>query len=236
MEKEYSEFTYKNKNPLARFSHNKRFSIALKLILELKFDSLLDYGSGDGKLFIELKKKINAAKYYLSGYEPAMEHSEIDGIKFYTELTEIGDRKFDIITCFEVLEHFNEREEREMLSKIFALSKKDTVFIISVPIEIGLPSLVKNIKRLFIKGNLNWHFIKNAIKCLFAMDIPERRNMEGFITPHTGFNYKKLEKLFLEKFEIVSKVYSPFKRMPVTCNSQIFYTLKRRDAPTKYHN
>ena len=229
MEKEYiySEYTYDSKNPLARIAHRKRFSLALKLILGQEFDSLLDYGTGDGKLLIELKKKIPTGGY-LSGYEPIMEHPKVNGIKFYREFSEIGDKKFDVITCFEVMEHFNERAEREMLLKISDLLKKNGILIISVPIEIGLPSLVKNIRRLFY-GNMRWNFnrrfFKETFKSLFAMDIPEIRNSEGFINSHAGFNHNKLEKLFSEKFEIVSKIHSPFQKMPVMCNSQVFYIL-----------
>ena len=232
MEKEYvyAEYTYDSKNPLARIAHRKRFSLALKLILTQKFDSLLDYGTGDGKLLIELKKEIPKSTY-LSGYEPIMKDPKINGIKFYKEFSEIGERKFNVITCFEVLEHFNKRAEREMLLKISDLLKEDGILIISVPIEIGLPSLVKNVRRLFygnMKWNFNRRFFRDSVKCLFALDIPEIRNSEGFINSHAGFNHKKLEKLFPEKFEIVSKIYSPFQKMPMTCNSQVFYKLKKK--------
>ncbi len=71
--------------------------------------------------------------------------------------------------------------------------------------------------------------IKNILRALFAMNIPEIRNEEGYIGTHLGFNYKKLELLFKKHFEIMQKKNSPLEYLPVIANSQVFYKLKKKN-------
>jgi SAM-dependent methyltransferase len=220
----YSEHTYNSKNPLVRFSHRKRFLMALNLILENNFNSLLDYGTGDGHLLKELKAIRPETE--LNGFEPVMHNIDSDGIKYYSEYTAIGDKKFDVITCFEVLEHFNESGQKEILNNLYNLLNENGILIISVPIEIYLPSLVKNLIRIkYYK--LDFKYVKNIFKAVFGQNIPEIRNVEGYIPSHMGFDHRKLERLFKKNFNIKNKLYSPLKKLPVMLNSQVFYKLEK---------
>ncbi|MFB9053065.1 class I SAM-dependent methyltransferase [Formosa undariae] len=227
MKKEYvySEYTYNSKNLIARFSHRKRFSVAIELVLEKEFKSILDYGAGDNKFLTELSLKRDNLNLF--AFEPIMEIKSSDNIEVFRKLTEFKNKKFDVITCFETLEHFNEFTQSIMLKEFYNRLNNDGIVIISVPIEIGFPSLIKNIRRVTV-GKNSYQDIKNSIKCFFGKEIPEIRNLEGFIDSHLGFNHKKFENLILKYFQITKRETSPYKNLSDQLNSQVFYILEKK--------
>lgn len=222
----YSNYTYNSKNPIARFAHRSRFSIASQIIMSHQFNSILDYGAGDCRFLSNLT--INANTKYFA-YEPIMKVKPESHIQLLTNEKSLNNHKYDAITCFEVLEHFNIKEQEAMLQTFLDILSTDGIIIISVPIETGFPSLVKNIRRMSI-GDDNEHLLLNTIKCFLGLSIPERQNRSGYYPSHIGFNHRNLEKLFSQNFIVEKKQYSPFKQLPVFLNSQIFYTLKKYEA------
>ena len=230
-EYDYSDNTYNSKNFLVRFSHRNRFKKALSCVMkEKKNDTLLDYGTGDGHFLIELSKEKKFID--LVGFEPIMLPKNNNEIKYYNSLTDIPNKKFDIVTCFEVLEHFNSLEEENILVNISNLLNENGKTIISVPIEIYLPSFIQNIIRLTYH-KLNISYLKNTFKALFAIEIPEIRESNGYIGTHLGFNHKKFEKILSKYFIIEKKIYSPFKFLNSYFNSQVFYVAKKCESPDK---
>ena len=221
----YADITYNSKNRLARFSHRKRLSIALKFMLNKGSNKVLDYGAGDGKFLKDLL--LNNTSFELNAFEPIMEIEKTEGITVFADIKKIINNNYDIITCFEVLEHFNKEAQLEILANLDKMLDDDGFVIISVPIEIGFPSLVKNVRRM-LNGNTNFSYLKNTLKSFVGLDIPEIRTQEGYIYSHIGFNHKKLEKLFLEKFKITQKTTSPFVGLPTAINSQVFYKLVKK--------
>ena len=113
-----------------------------------------------------------------------------------------------------------------MLKEIHKKVTNQGRVIISVPIEIGFPSVVKNIRRMSL-GNKSYGSIKNIFKCLFGIPVPEIRQIEGYIPSHCGFNHNELEKIIQQNFKIIRKETSPFKNLSTHLNSQIFYLLKK---------
>lgn len=227
MKKEYvySEHTYNSKNPLARFAHRARFAKGIKIVLEKEFKDILDYGAGDNMFLEELKLKNESIQ--LNAYEPILKIVSNDEIKVFSKLEDLKDKKFDVVTCFETLEHFNENAQSQMVQEFHKKLNDKGRVIISVPIEIGFPSIIKNIRRLGY-GKRNHVDIKNSIQCLLGRDVPEVRQLEGFIPSHIGFNHNKLEKIFLKFFKISRKETSPFKNLSDQFNSQVFYILEKK--------
>lgn len=222
---DYDNYTYNSKNPIARFSHRKRLRTAIQLTSDNEIESLLDYGCGDGKFLLEMKSYRPRLKTI--GYDPLSESEEVNKIKIFKNLEDIGSYKFDLITCFEVLEHFNSKNQKEILFQMKSMLKKYGQIIISVPIEIRFPSLIKNIRRLTLSRG-KYHTIKNTFKCLLEIPVPEVRDLDGFIPSHIGFNHKIFEKEINEYFIIKSKIYSPFPLLGYNLNSQVFYKLEIR--------
>jgi len=219
----YSRKTYDSFNPLARFAHRQRFQNSILSIIPANGVSVLDYGCGDGKFLNELLEKYKDKGLKLAGFEPLMESIDSNKIKIVKTLEELKGEKFDFVTCFEVLEHFNPKNQELIFKDFTTLLKKDGKLIISVPIEIGFPALIKNLRRKYSFKGKQFSF-KNILKSMRAVPMPEYRNREGYLD-HMGFNYKDLELLFAKFFIIKSKTYSPYKNLSSNFNSQVFYEL-----------
>ena len=87
----YSDYTYNSRNPLVRFSHRKRFLTALNFILKENFKNLLDYGAGDGHFLKEVSKIKTDIE--LVGFEPIMDNTDSEKIKYYSDVSELIQRK-----------------------------------------------------------------------------------------------------------------------------------------------
>lgn len=225
MSYDYAKFTYDSKNPLARFAHRERFKTCIDLVRNLNFDSLLDYGAGDAEFLKRLKTRYVVET--LDGYEPIMKTAKMRDVNIYKHLDDII-KKYELVVCFEVLEHFNEVGQVEILQNIINVLDPKGFVIISVPIEVGFPSLIKNIRRMTL-GHFNLAYIKNTLKCLFKMEVPEIRRIEGFIPSHLGFNHSVFEKILTRFFDIRETRYSPFKFLSSAFNSQVCYVLSLRN-------
>ena len=94
--------------------------------------SLLDFGSGNSK-FIYILNKLG---FNCKGYDP-----------FYEKLPLRKDEKFDIITCFEVVEHAT--EQYELFDQIFYHLKSDGVLLFSTLLQ---PDNIEDI-------GVNWWYV-----------------------------------------------------------------------------
>jgi|SRR6185437_6883587 len=224
----YSDITYNSKNPLARFAHRQRFKNSIKAINLTNGISILDYGCGDGKFLNELGSLNKDKNLNLVGYEPFMEPIEGNKIRIEKNLADLNNEKFDVVTCFEVLEHFNPTNQYNYLQNMIAHLKSNGLVIVSVPIEIGIPALVKNLRRRTLFKGEQFSY-KNIFKSFLGNPPAEFRIKDGYLD-HMGFNYKDLEKLFKKDFVIVTKTFSPFKFLGSNFNSQVFYELKLKQS------
>ena len=228
--KTYAERTYDSKNFLVRFAHRKRFNNSLKSINFSETKRILDYGCGDGKFLNSLFEITKGKEIYLVGFEPVQIIKNNVNFTIYNDLNEIkkiaGNKKFNIITCFEVLEHFNEKKQTEILEQIYTLLQKDGQLIISVPIETGIPALIKNVFRKFNYPKAENYKFKNIFKSFLGLPLEEFRKSDTYLS-HTGFDYRKLEHLLKKQFILVNKKFSPVNIFGRVINSQVFFTLKK---------
>ncbi|MDR3129286.1 MAG: class I SAM-dependent methyltransferase [Tannerellaceae bacterium] len=134
---------------------------------------------------------------------------------------------FDYITCFEVLEHLGVASLSEAFQRMRSVLTDEGLVIVSVPIEKGFPSVVKNISRRFSRrGNRKIYNIKNILSSLFGKPLPLFR--QGEHLGHLGFYYTELESVLIKHFDIVEKSFSPFSYFGSSLNSQVFYKLKKK--------
>jgi 2-polyprenyl-3-methyl-5-hydroxy-6-metoxy-1,4-benzoquinol methylase len=229
----YSKLTVDNNSAIKRFTHNRRFALAIDLLNCNACNSVLDYGTGDGYFLISLKNKCPNVVAF--GYEPEFSMFEqllsnlhysncVDKISVLQSLDELSGKKFERITCFEVLEHLDKNMQKKALQNMKKFLKQDGLLVISIPIEVGFSSLIKNILRLILGQKHDATNMKNIIKAFWG--IPIERESLLYIPSHIGFNFHDLEKIFLEEDLIVAqKYYSPFKYFGSIINSQVFYLL-----------
>lgn len=223
----YSNQTFRNPLFLKRFSHINRFKLSVSLISPTNSDKILDFGTGDGYILSEIYKKNHNCK--IVGYEPLQNeelHSNFSNnksIEILNKLEQIN-IKFNKITCFEVLEHLTpENQEKELLNMINLL-ETDGMIIVSVPIEKGLSSLLKNIIRILSNQKHSNTNLKTIIKSFLGIYLD--RGNTSYIHSHIGFYYNDLEKLFDKVgLNIHRKFFSPIKILGPLLNSQIFYIL-----------
>lgn len=230
----YAEYTRNNKSKIKKFSHQKRFDVAIKLIDLNSKESLLDFGTGDGYLLERLFHATQNQNLY--GYDPldfmfeelkqTITKNNLDAVTITDNLDTITNQTFDVVSCLEVLEHFSEKDQRNRLLEIKNLVQNNGRIIVSVPLETGLSSLFKNSIRFFIGQNKEHATLKNIVKSFLGLKIT--RQEDGYIYTHIGFNHKNLEILIKNcGLKIINQKYSPFKYLYGFLNSQVYYILKK---------
>jgi 2-polyprenyl-3-methyl-5-hydroxy-6-metoxy-1,4-benzoquinol methylase len=234
----YEDYTINSKNPLARYAHRTRLRIATQMVAQHSTQSLLDYGCGDGT-FIETFKSAKI-ECDVVGFEPYMEaKSGKLLIHIYQKWQEVinhaeDNKLFDTVVCFEVMEHFSEVRQKEHLMNIKSILSEDATIIISVPIEKGLGSFVKNLRRVAIsyKGNEAVYSLKNILCSILGIktkEMIEIRNKIDYL-PHMGFYFNEFEALLRELFVIECVMLSPFPYFSSHINSQVFYKLRAKKS------
>ena len=226
----YADLTIKNKSLLKRFSHKARFRIALELTNLTSEDQILDFGTGDGYMLL-LIRSVND-KLKLVGYEPNTSMFEelkgsvnIKSVELTNSLNGYAG-KFNKICCLEVLEHFTRANQAKEIKNMMSLLTDDGKIIISVPIEVGFSSLLKNLVRLLL-GQAHSHTnFRSILYSLFGIYLD--RGNESYIHSHIGFYYHDLERLILSLgLKIHIKKFSPVPILPGWLNSQVFFVLSK---------
>ena len=128
--------------------------------------TLLDIGAGTGDFLLEAKKQ----NWIITGIEPNDKAKQIaiqKGVSFGTNLEELADESFDVISMWHVLEHVPNLEEQ--IATLKRLLKPNGTIIIAVP---NFKSYDAKYYAEFwaaydVPRHL-WHFSKTAIKKLFA--------------------------------------------------------------------
>lgn len=205
-----------SKSLLFRFSHGARFRKTVELINAQPGETILDYGCADGRLLKMLPDSVNKI-----GYDPYPQDE--NGLKVINDTSGLECCSCDTITVCEVLEHVSEAQAQAILKECRRLLKPKGRLIISVPIEVGLSSLVKSLARLIkvrpLEGNMT---VPNVLRSTFYFPVErivDDYNSAGEVYGHMGFDYRKLR---LNGFAVTQKVYSPLPFGPLL-NSQVFY-------------
>ena len=134
-----------------------------------------------------------------------------------------------MVTCFEVLEHFEGRSLIDRINEIKSVMAVDGMLLISVPVETGIGGLLKNFIRLFLRQTHPDTTPRNTIKALFGLNIPRKNNSDGYIESHIGFNHRILEAQLLKcGFSVIHSQTSP-SQLPILriFSSQKFFVCKR---------
>ena len=214
--KTYKKLTFRNLTHILRLRTQKRLLKKCKQ----KINSYADFGCSNGYITDLITKLVKSKKTY--GYDHS---SNIDiARKLYPEykfefidLNQANkfEEKFDLITCFEVLEHVGNIEVA--IDNLISSSQKNSKIIISVPIETGLIGLIKFlIKRIFFKYKFELRYteLSYLISLLLNKNISKYRFISDHYNSHFGFDHREIENYLRKKsikyssfFEITTKYF-----------------------------
>ena len=226
----YTGLTVGNKNFIKRFSHFRRFKLTSEFVSKYNSNKVLDYGAGDGELFKYIKRSKRKNFYF---FEPNIlmvkqlrkNLKKYKVNKVFINSSKIFKNYFDLIFINEVFEHVNIKEQKKIIKNLRKISIKNSTFVISVPIEVGISSLLKNFIRIISSQTHKNTNLENIIKSLFYIKI--NRSSKKYNSSHIGFDYIKFLKfLKKENFKILKVHYSPFNFLKGLINSQIFIIAK----------
>lgn len=214
----YSDCTVASRSPFRRFSHGARFRVALELLALNPGERFLDYGAGDGHMVNLVRKVVPDVEAV--GYEPFMQGEMI------SDLSQLRPG-FDVIGCFEVLEHVSDKAAFQILENCRRLLKPEGRLVVSVPVELWLSCACKSLVRLRHDSREFNLTLPNVLRSMLGMKV-ERLDYGGGNYGHFGFDYRELERKFMQAgWHISRRDFSPLPFTRAILNSQVFYVLRK---------
>jgi SAM-dependent methyltransferase len=142
------------------------------------------------------------------------------------------------IICMEVLEHVIQPDR--ILDRLHRLLRPGGALILSVPVETGLPVVLKQaIRRIagwFRVGDYpgttpyTWRELWAAV---FAgsqphIERPVHGSVDGGFYDHKGFNWKVLAAMVASRFDVEQVLSSPLTALPPGFGSQVWLVARKR--------
>jgi SAM-dependent methyltransferase len=235
----YSDITFKDRNPIKRWLHQRRLAGATCIGDErLIPQCVLDFGAGNGELCKLIALRFPKAKIIC--YEPtpslmaeARENlANLPQVDFCTDVANIADASVELLFCLEVFEHLPKAETEDALLQFNRLLSSKGYAVIGVPIEIGIPALYKGIFRMYRRFGAFDASIKNVLLATFYIPPKERPVSEiapgfAFHFDHLGFDYRNLQALLHARFQLLKVATSPFLIFGPWLNSEANFLVQK---------
>lgn len=218
----YANWTYKARNPIQRMSHRRRFEKSARLLERVipEGGSLLDFGCADGFLLSKLIGRLPSS-VVLHGYEPFPDSKVDDKLVIFNEESQLHG-VYDVVSCFEVLEHFSPENVAKLIATIKSHLSPEGLLVISVPVEGGPVGLFKGLTRKMFDRRLRHQYSwRNLWRTLWYMPLDEWRHGDGYLD-HIGFYFRNLLPVLEKDFSLQSLEYSPLPIPGQLVNSQIY--------------
>ncbi len=239
-----------SKSWLISWSHRGRFDMGLQLAAQFAGSRVLDYGCGDGSFLAML---MNSPTHPAIAVGAELQPEVVQdcrarlgtkaGLSFVVneELAAPEHQGvYDAVICMEVMEHV--LEIRPILDQFARLLSPSGKLLISVPVETGLPLLVKEAVRRFAGwrgigdypgttsytvGEFSTSLLANGKRQHIVR--PIHKNPDGTGShDHKGFNWMVLRELLGQMFEIESVVGSPINWLPPHLASQVWFLAHKK--------
>jgi len=234
------------KDRMIAWSHRRRFDTGLTLAQQFGGRRLLDYGCGDGTFLAMLSAT--------PGRPAEAVGAELDDDQILDCRTRLGDRagfsfvsiasldspahhgRYDVVVCMEVLEHVVELDP--VIDRLWRTLAPDGILLVSVPVETGLPLLVKQAVRCIAgwrglgdyPGTSPYSWSEYGAS-VFAGSRPHlTRPIYGERTPfhdHKGFNWMALRDRLAQRFDIGRVVASPVSWLGPHLATQVWFVARK---------
>ena len=238
-----------SKSRLISWSHRSRFHVALELAEQFAGKKLLDYGCGDGSFLAMLMNTPHppavavGAEAYAEVIDDCRERFSLIGGLSFMAVGELDgpdhDATYDAVVCMEVLEHMLSPDS--LLQKFSRLLAPSGKLLISVPVETGLPLLIKQtVRRIagwrgigdypgmtpYSFGELARGLLANGKRQHIKR--PIHANASGAVHDHKGFNWMLLRKQLEQDFEIEKVLGSPLTWLSPHLASQVWFLARKK--------
>ncbi|HEX5734939.1 MAG TPA: class I SAM-dependent methyltransferase [Blastocatellia bacterium] len=237
------------KDWLISWSHNSRFQIGLRLARQFAGQRILDYGCGDGT-FLAMLMAGDAPPGEAVGAEVHSEliddclkrFGDVPGLDFapVADLQAPAHREaYDAVFCMEVLEHVVQLAP--VLESLAGSLKPEGKLLISVPVETGMPLLVKQAARRIAgwRGLGDYKYTSAyTLREYCASLFPGKRQHiarpiykgddEHAFHDHKGFNWKVLREILSERFHVEATLSSPITWLPPQMASQVWFIARKK--------
>jgi SAM-dependent methyltransferase len=238
-----------SKDWLISWSHSRRFHLGLLLARQFAGKRVLDYGCGDGTFLAMLMAQsegpaaATGAELVPETVAECRKRLGDDGLNFVPQDQLEHDEHrgaFDAIICMEVLEHVV--DVGAVFDRFVCLLAPAGKIIISVPVETGLPLLIKQAVRRIAgwrgigdyPGTTSYtvgEFAKSVFATGHEQHIvrPIHKNPDGrAFHDHKGFNWMALRRQIAERFDIERTVASPVRWLSPHLGSQVWFIASRK--------
>lgn len=234
----YESMTHGDRNPLKRWLQNRRLDDAIDLIPDAA-QAVVDFGGGDGVLTARLAARRPAVLVTCFEPEPIFcweaekRLRGTDRVSLVAREADIADNWAQAVVCCEVFEHLPDAQADAALDQIARMLAPGGVLIVGVPVEVGPPALAKGLFRLLRRpGALDARPDQIWRACLhrphgprFVADIAEGRPYHPL---HIGFDHRALQSRLSSRFDLILARGSPWRALPATLNSEIYFVAKKR--------
>jgi SAM-dependent methyltransferase len=237
-----------SRDRLVSWSHGRRFEMAVGIAKAFKGKRVLDYGCGDGT-FLGMTLLGGDAPALAVGAEISEEIvrdcRQRYGAEARLEFVRVADLdhadhrgRYDAVFCMEVFEHVVDWEPE--LARMERLLAPGGALIVSVPVETGLPLLVKQTVRRIAGWRKIGHYpgtspysLGELTASLFAgsaqhIERPVFSNGTGPFHDHKGFNWMVLRDRLARQFHLERVLASPFSSLGPRLATQAWFVLRRR--------
>ena len=233
---------------LIAWSHRRRVEMALEIARRFPAARVLDYGCGDGTFLALLMRQANPPRQAV-GAEITADlvddcRARLGGIAhlsfaLLSDLTGPEHRgAYDLVACMEVLEHVVKIDQ--VLDQMAELLAPGGRLLISVPVETGIPLLIKQTVRRIAGWRGIGHYPGTTpytwpelAAGLFAGPRPHVRRVEHRATDgstfhdHKGFNWMVLREKIASRLAIEWTGSSPVRWLPPQLASQVWFVAKK---------
>ena len=237
---------------LIAWSHRRRFEVGLRLAQRFGGKRILDYGCGDGT-FLALLQATASPPVTAVG-------AELDDAQVSDCQHRFADRRgldfvpiaaldspehlgaYDGVVCMEVLEHVVALDA--VLERLWRLVRDDGTILISVPVETGVPLVVKQAVRRVAgwRGIGDYpgtspYTVGELCAGIFAGPRPHLARPvygTGGATPfhdHKGFNWMALRHRLAAYFHVDRVVAAPLPWLGPHLATQVWFTARKRRVP-----
>ncbi|KIG11342.1 class I SAM-dependent methyltransferase [Caballeronia concitans] len=223
----YEAQTVKSGNPLARFAHRTRMTMATDLVTGLcpMRGTVVDFGAGPG-LFLHTLGEARP-DITLIGHDKFMAPT-FPEVKYAESLDGVASHSVDVLTSFEVCEHLYASEVHALLDDAARILKANGALVISVPIMYGLAIAPKVSNWMIRSRTLKSEYTPaELLKSMVGIRVERPDNPR--IT-HKGFDFRELRDVVSERFAIDAAHVSPVPNAPWWISSQYFMICRPRGS------